>query len=80
MARKRSIGDGPGKADKAVEAIQPTAVYGSADAQRLLGISDKVLSREVNAGRVKVRKRGTAWQFLGQWLIDWINAEAVTQP
>jgi hypothetical protein len=55
--------------------IQPTACYTRHDLARLLGVQQFAVNVAVARGELRPAKRlGMRWVFLGQWVLDWINA------
>jgi hypothetical protein len=75
MARRRKLGrtHAPGQ-------IQPEAVYTRSEAQTLLRLGEQSFSAEVRAGRLKRVGEERYWKFRGQWLLDWLEAQAAAQP
>jgi hypothetical protein len=61
-------------------AIQPTAVYLRADLPRLIYIGDNKIAEEIDAGRLRCKHDGRRQIFLGQWLLDWLQAQEAPQP
>src|SRR3979490_155286 len=65
------------KKERPPTVIRPTAVYSRADLERLFRIGTEVLRAEIREGRLKVGWLGGRYVFLGQWVLDWIEACAV---
>jgi hypothetical protein len=56
--------------------IDPQAVYDDGALHFLLGLSSAALARARRAGELRFTRKGKRTLYLGQWVLDWINADA----
>lgn len=59
--------------------INRDAYYTIADASKLIGLSRERLTAEFKAGKLHASKRGQRIFIRGQWLVDWLEADAATE-
>lgn len=59
--------------------IEPTAVYHDGDARLILGLTDATIRRARREGRLRFTRQGRRVLYLGQWLLDWLEAEGTAQ-
>jgi hypothetical protein len=57
--------------------IDPRAVYDDGAVVMALDIPSSVLARARREGRLRYSRQGRRTLYLGQWLLDWIEADAV---
>jgi hypothetical protein len=60
--------------------INPTAVYRTEQLRQLLHLAVSTLRSEKRAGRLRYSRRAGKDFFLGRWVLDWIEAGAVSSP
>jgi len=60
--------------------LYPTAVYRSGQLARLLGLAATTLRREKRAGRIRYSRRAGRDFYLGQWVLEWLQAGEVSRP
>jgi hypothetical protein len=58
--------------------IDPTAVYDGSSLSASLGIGAKALSRARQAGDLRFTRKGRRILYLGQWILDWLEHDAVS--
>ena len=56
--------------------IAPTALYDGGAVQLSLGISQSALAQARRAGRLRFTRQGNRVLYMGQWLIDWLQADS----
>ena len=56
--------------------VEPDAFYRTTQLSRMLGLSAKSIGSAIRAGKLRSAKVGPNQLVRGQWLIDWLDAEA----
>ena len=56
--------------------IESCAVYDDAALQLSLGVSADALAGARKAGTLKFTRKGRRILYLGQWILDWLEADA----
>lgn len=59
--------------------IDPRAVYDNAAIDMQLNVSAAALRRARQSGELKYAKLGQRTLYLGQWILDWLEYEALTE-
>jgi hypothetical protein len=57
--------------------IDPAGVYDDAGLYAALEVSYQTLARARRDGRLRYTRQGRRVLYLGQWLLDWLAADAV---
>ena len=57
--------------------IDPNGIYDDDAVFRALEVSASVLSRARREGRLRFTRKGRRVFYLGRWLLDWFEADAV---
>jgi hypothetical protein len=55
--------------------IDPTAIYDDGALYCALGITSAALSKARRSGLLRFSQKGRRILYVGQWIIDWINAD-----
>jgi hypothetical protein len=56
--------------------IDPTGIYDDALLYAALEVSAATLVRARRAGRLRFTRQGRRVLYLGQWVLDWLKADA----
>ena len=57
--------------------IDPKAVYDDAALTAAIGVSAESLVRARKAGDLRHTRKGQRTLYLGQWILEWLEADAV---
>jgi hypothetical protein len=60
--------------------IDPAAVYDDAGVYAALELTYQTLARARRDGRLRYTRQGRRVLYLGQWLLDWLAADAAPAP
>jgi hypothetical protein len=58
--------------------ITPDAVYDDGTLYLSLGLTPAALSKARRAGELRFTRQGKRTLYLGQWVLDWLQATATT--
>jgi hypothetical protein len=56
--------------------LDPTAVYDDGALYCALGLTPATLTRARRSGRLRYTRQGVRVLYLGEWILDWLRAEA----
>ena len=56
--------------------VDPEGIYHDGDVRLLLGLTATSTSRARREGRLRYTRQGRSVLYRGQWLIDWLEADA----
>jgi len=56
--------------------IEPSALYDDGALQLAAGLTPATLARARRSGRLRHTRQGKRVLYLGQWLLDWLEAES----
>ena len=56
--------------------IEPSGLYDDGALQFAAGLSPAALARARQSGRLRHTRQGKRILYLGQWLLDWLDAES----
>lgn len=59
--------------------IDPAAVWEDGQLRLALGLTSSLLSRERREGRLRFKRAGNQILYLGQWILDWLDASPTAQ-
>jgi hypothetical protein len=59
--------------------VQPETVYTEGALALALGLPPATLQRARREGRLRFVRQGHRILFLGQWILDWLTADAARQ-
>ena len=60
--------------------IQPEAVYDDGALYLSLGLTAAALAKARRGGELRFTRQGKRTLYLGQWVLDWLQATATTEP
>jgi hypothetical protein len=56
--------------------IEPSALYDDGSLNLAAGLSPTALANARRSGRLRFTKQGNRVLYLGQWILDWLEAES----
>jgi hypothetical protein len=56
--------------------IEPSHLYDDGTLQLTAGLSLTALAKARRSGRLRFAKQGNRVLYLGQWILDWLEAES----
>lgn len=59
--------------------IDPDGIYHDSQARLVLGLASATLARARREGRLRYSRQGKRILYRGQWLLDWLEADAANR-
>jgi hypothetical protein len=56
--------------------LEPSSLYDDGALQLAAGIAPATLARARRSGRLRFTQQGKRTLYLGQWILDWLQAES----